>query len=119
MTLPDLPAWLTREHVSIAFLGICAFGFAIFMVFESARNERIRCTDLLTGDNGRLASNKTFQTLAFLLSAWAMVFMTITARVDAVAWGAWVAVWAGAALTNKVVIGREAKAHEDTQEMKK
>lgn len=103
MDFRDLPEWLNRENVSIAFLGLASFGVAIAFLVAQSRNSLIRVTDVLTGDNGRLASNKTFQALAFLLSAWAMVFLTITGKADAIVWGAWVAVWAGATLTNKVV----------------
>jgi hypothetical protein len=107
VTIPD---WLTRENLSVAVLILCAFGFAVFMLVESVRNPLIRCTDIMTGDNGRLASNKTFQCLAFLLSAWAMVYMTLQNRADAIAWGAWVAIWAGATLTNKVVNNKAVEA---------
>lgn len=99
----DLPTWVTRENLMLAFLAICVFAHAGYLTWSARSNPLIRCTDIMTGDNGRLASNKTFQAWAFGLSAWAMVYLTVTANMDAIGWGAWVAIWSGAALANKAV----------------
>lgn len=111
MTPPD---WLTREAVLLTALGLAVAAHALCLAYYSRTGNLIRVTDLLTGDNGRMASTKTFQAWAFVLSAWAMIWFTATGHADPLEWSAWVAIWAGAALTNKAVNNAAvAKAQEN------
>lgn len=113
VTTTELPAWITREVALLAFLGVAVFGQLAYLYWAGQQNHLIRLSDLMTGDNGRLASNKTFQFLAFCASSWAMVFFTATGKADMMGWAAWTAIWSGAALTNKAIANNaNAKAQE-------
>lgn len=111
--MPALPDWINRETVLLAGLGLAILIHGTCLVYYARTGALIRVTDLLTGDNGRLASSKTFQAWAFVLSAWAMVWFTVTGHSDPMGWSAWVAIWAGAAIGNKVVIQAETRAKHD------
>lgn len=104
------PDWITRETVLLTGLGLVVLIHGLCLAHYARSGGLIRVTDLMTGDNGRLASSKTFQAWAFVLSAWAMVWFTVTGHSDPMGWSAWVAIWAGAAIGNKVVIQAETRA---------
>jgi hypothetical protein len=107
------PDWLTREIVSYTVLCLSAIGFCCMMLFASYRSDKIRCTDVMTGDNGRLASNKTFQTVTFLVSVWIMVDMTIRGSMNETLLLGWCAVWGGLTAVNKALNNNAvAKAQE-------
>ncbi len=99
----SLPDWANRQNALILCLCVIVLGQFGYLWWAARNNPLIRLSDLMTGDNGRLASNKAFQYWAFLISGWAMVFLTVTGDMDAIGWGAWVAIWTGAHLGNKAI----------------
>ena len=99
----NLPDWLTRESALLIALAAFVIGHLAYLLWASRSNSLIDLTDLWTGDNGRLASSKSFQSWAFILSAWAMVWFTVTGHADPTGWAAWAALWVGGALGTKAI----------------
>lgn len=96
-----LPAWVNRETVAIAGLGLCTVVFFAYIAWAARRDPLVRWTDILTGDNGRIASAKALQVMAFGLTGWGMVYLTITASATATEWTLFGGAWGGLALGAK------------------
>lgn len=99
--MPALPDWLTRENVALACLFMGTVAFFAYLTYAARRDDLIRFTDVLTGDNGRLASPKVIHVMAFGLTAWGMIWLTISGSVNATEWTLFGGTWGGLALGSK------------------
>ncbi len=99
--IPALPEWVSRENVAIAFLFLAATAFFAYIAWAARRDELIRWTDVITGDNGRIASTKALQLMAFGLTGWGMVYLTVTGAATPTEWTLFGGAWGGLALGNK------------------
>lgn len=70
---------------------------------EQRKNPLFRATDLITGDNGRIASTKFFAAGAFFGTLYAFVDAVVAGRADTAAILAFSGVWAGTAMVNKTI----------------
>lgn len=96
-----MPEWVTHENVAIAFLFLATVAFFAYLAWAARRDDQLRLTDVLTGDNGKYASTKVLQALAFGLTGWGMVFLTLSGSVTATEWTLFGGAWGGLALGNK------------------
>lgn len=101
MTFPALPDWINRESIAMLGLVVIVVAHAILLFIESRRNPLIRCVDIMTADNGRMASNKTFQAWAFWFTAWGMYYLIVTGKAGGIELSAWGALWIGGYAYNK------------------
>lgn len=97
----DLPAWVTRENVAIVFLFMATMALFAYLAWAAQRNPLLRLTDVMTGDNGRYASGKLLQVLAFGLTGWGMVYLTVTGTATPTEWTIFGGAWGGLALGSK------------------
>lgn len=101
MNIPDLPEWLTRETVAMFALLVIIAAICVMWIIEQRRNPLIQCFDVVTADNGRLASNKLFQAGAFIVTGWGIVFLMIAGRAGAIELAAWGGMWIVGYAVNK------------------
>lgn len=85
-----------------AFLVFVA-GVMLCIIREQRNNPLFRATDLVTGDNGRVASTKFFAAGAFLGTSYAFVVGVATGHDNTSMILAFSGVWAGASLINKTI----------------
>ena len=73
---------------------------------------KIHLDDLLLGDDGKMSKSAAVMFGGFALTSWTIVYLTITGKLDAVYFGAYLAAWVAPTVTRLIVSNAAAKATE-------